>query len=348
MKKLSFLDKIILFFNSIFAALLLLSYFLPLVPPKSFGFISVLSLFVPVLILINLVFFIFWLVRFKKQFFLSLLVLLIGYKHVFGLYQFSSSPSPEEVLAITHQLKLLTYNVRNFAGNQKEWSKGKGFEDSIVNFVKTENPDVVCFEEFYPNKTIEKLSYPFHVANHGVGLYSKFPIINKGELNVDSSVSGIIYADLAVNNDTIRIYAVHLQSLGVTDRLNTLENNEGKYDVKNDSKFFLKHISKGFWHQQTQMEVLQQHLKNYPNNKTIICGDFNNTAYSYLYKKIRGDRFKDAFLDEGSGFGKTYEFKYFPLRIDYILTDDVFQVSEFKNYYVKFSDHYPISASFYW
>ena len=60
--------------------------------------------------------------------------------------------------------------------------------------------------------------------------------------------------------------------------------------------------------------------KRYPS---IITCDMNNTAYSWIYKKTKND-LQDTFLEAGQGFGKTYDLKGFPLRIDYILVDKKF------------------------
>jgi hypothetical protein len=82
MKQLKWFDKLIFFFNSIAALLLLLSYILPFFEPKKFAFLSVLSLTVPLLILLNILFVVFWIFKIKKQLLLSLIVLLIGYKYM--------------------------------------------------------------------------------------------------------------------------------------------------------------------------------------------------------------------------------------------------------------------------
>ncbi|WAC03292.1 endonuclease/exonuclease/phosphatase family protein [Lacinutrix neustonica] len=76
----------------------------------------------------------------------------------------------------------------------------------------------------------------------------------------------------------------------------------------------------------------------------IVCGDFNNTAFSYVYKKIKGD-LKDTFKVAGNGFGRTYNFKFFPMRIDFILVDKAFSINGFKTYNVQYSDHYPVMAT---
>ena len=85
-------------------------------------------------------------------------------------------------------------------------------------------------------------------------------------------------------------------------------------------------------------------LSDENNFKTIIAGDLNNTAYSWGYKNLK-DRYTDSFLEAGKGFGKTYGFKGFPLRIDYIFVDKDLKVNTHKNYTIKYSDHYPIMAT---
>ena len=67
MKNLNFLNKIIVLINSVVAVLLLLSYGLAYVPPKTFSLISVLSLTVPLLIVLNIGFVVYWLIKLKKQ-----------------------------------------------------------------------------------------------------------------------------------------------------------------------------------------------------------------------------------------------------------------------------------------
>ena len=80
--------------------------------------------------------------------------------------------------------------------------------------------------------------------------------------------------------------------------------------------------------------------------KKIICGDFNNTTFSWVYRNI-GKNKKDAFIEAGKGFGKTFDF-WFPLRIDFILTDNTIEINHFKTFDVAYSDHFPILARINW
>jgi len=88
MKKLSFRNKIIYFINVVVAVLLLLSVILPFLPPKTFSLLSVVNLGVSFLIIINVLFFLYWVFQLKKQFMLSLVILLIGYFSFGSLYNF--------------------------------------------------------------------------------------------------------------------------------------------------------------------------------------------------------------------------------------------------------------------
>ncbi len=52
---------------------------------------------------------------------------------------------------------------------------------------------------------------------------------------------------------------------------------------------------------------------------------------------------QDSFEEAGGGFGRSYNFKYYPARIDYIFTDKNIKVKKYETF-SKFvnSDHFPI------
>jgi len=332
-KRLRILSRIIFFLNSVFAALLLLSYTLPYVSPKSFPTLSVLSLLVPVFIIINFIFMLFWILSVRKQFLLSFIVLILGYAHTTSMYKFSSSPTKPS----GNSLSVMSYNVRLF--NIYNWIKESNIDQKIIDLVHTTSPKIIAFQEFHKNQKEAFSSYPYqHVALRGkkkkVGqaIFSKVPIINKGSIDFPKTSNNAIYIDIVQNNDTIRIYNLHLQSLRIDHK------NE-EFSQKNSERL-LKRMATAFKMQQSQVDLFEANRKNC-NYKTIILGDFNNSQFSYVYKKIKDDM-KDAFSEAGSGFGKTWEFPYFPLRIDFILTDPSFTISSFKTFTEHYSDHFPI------
>ena len=336
MKNLSLIDKLLFVANSFVAFVLLLAYFLPLLPPKSFALFSVLSLGLPFLMLINVLFFVYWLFRIKRQMILSLGVVAFGVFLFGSLYKFSG----DETKLSDKTLSVMNYNVRLF--DLYDWIPGDDTQDKLQAFLKKESPDVLTIQEYNPSKTIDLSQYPYKYeklkgtkTKYGQAIFSKYPILNSGSLNFPNTANNAIYVDVVLYKDTIRVYNIHLQSLKINKNVEKLTKKEGE-------KVFLG-VGKTFKMQQVQTELFLEHRDKSPY-KTIVSGDFNNTAFSYVYRSLKGDMV-DAFKASGNGFGRTFNFKFFPLRIDFILVDDAFTVNSFKTYDVELSDHYPVKTT---
>ena len=334
MKKLNLFNKFVFFLNSLAALTLLLAYILPYLEPKRFGFVSVLSLTMPFLIIVNLLFFVYWLLNVRKQLLLSLIVLLMGFQHVISLYKFSGLKPVDD----PDNIVVMNYNVRLF--NVFKWIPEVDAGKAINEFIAEKQPDIISMQDYRPDKALKlKDYYKFESVTggkiiNGQAIFSKFPIINEGTIEFPNTFNNAIFADVVKGKDTIRVYNVHLQSFKIdvsTDPLKT-----------ETSENLFKRVDKTFSLQQSQMELFLAH-KAKCNYKVIVSGDFNNTAYSYVYKEIRAGM-KDAFVEAGNGFGRTFDFKFFPVRIDYIMVDDHFEVYGFKTFDVKLSDHYPIMS----
>ena len=161
--------------------------------------------------------------------------------------------------------------------------------------------------------------------------------MNQGSLDFKGTSNNAIFIDIIKNTDTIRVYNLHFESLGVQTKNVDLDN----LDEKN-SKKLINRLTSAFKKQQDQVEHFLNHKKDC-NYKIILCGDFNNTAYSWAYHEVKND-FKDTFLEAGKGFGKTFMFNKYPLRIDFILVDKKFSVNQHQNFNLKLSDHEPVLA----
>jgi endonuclease/exonuclease/phosphatase family metal-dependent hydrolase len=336
MKKLSFLDKILFILNSIIAFLLLVEYCLPYISPKTFAYGPVITLGTPILIFVNFFAVVYWIIKLKKQFLLSSIILLIGFNHINAFIKFK-----EKKVFLNEDIKIMSYNVRLF--NAYKWSKRKDINEKIETFIKEKDPDILVIQEYYQNPDLFKeyehkfIKYNAFSKNKNVGMaiYSKFPIINKGELYFESPYNNSIFADVLINLDTLRIYNTHLQSIG----LKLEKDNFGEKTSEN----LIKKLSKTFSKQSEQAEKLLKHQEKSPF-KTIILGDFNNNAFSYAYRQLSKDK-NDAFIEAGSGLGKSYNYLY-PLRIDFILMDKKIEIHNFKTYKINYSDHYPIMSRF--
>lgn len=313
---------------------LLLSYGLAYVPPTSYALISTLSLTVPLLIVLNILFAVYWLVKLKKQVILSLLVLVLGYNHVLSFYKFSS----ESTLKSEDTFSIMSYNVRLF--NVYNWIDDKTIPTKIQEFVLEESPNILCFQEYDSTTDLDFKSYPFkHQTNPAknkseLAILSAYKIVNSGYIDFPNSANSAIYTDVLIKSDTLRVYNVHLQSSGIDANMNVETLNSEQ------SNKLLKRLEITFKAQQFQAELVAAHVAKSPY-KVLLCGDFNNTAFSYAYRILKGDLL-DAFEISGTGFGRTFDYKYFPVRIDFILADKSFTTGTFQNYTVPYSDHFPI------
>ncbi|WP_239000302.1 endonuclease/exonuclease/phosphatase family protein [Hyunsoonleella ulvae] len=267
---------------------------------------------------------------------LSLVVLAIGYFSFGSLYKFSSSKQ----VASNTNFKVMNYNVRLF--NLYKWIEKDSVEIKIIDLIREEAPDILCLQEYHPHKNID-LSFFRHKYEklsgkrnkYGQAIFSNFPIVNSGSIEFPETSNNAIYVDIKIQSDTVRVYNLHLESMRIDTKVESLK--------KENSERLFKRVGNTFKMQQFQTELFLRH-KNECAYKMIISGDFNNTAFSYVYRKIKGD-LNDTFKEAGNGFGRTYDFKFFPIRIDFILSDDSFKVNGFKAYNAHYSDHYPIMTT---
>jgi len=331
-KSKSLIDRILFLLNSVAVILLLFSYLLPYISPIKAATLAVLSLLVPLLFIINLLFVVFWIVRLKKYFLLSAVSILLGFGYISSIYKFSGKKIIQD-----GDISLMSYNVKMF--NHYKWNDNDSIAKKTYSFITEKQPDILVIQEFFDNDQIS-FQYPYQYIKtksktniFGLAVYSQFPIVNTGSLDLEDSANNIIFADIVKAQDTIRIYNVHLESM----HLNPDKENFGE---KDSDKLF-KRVKDAFKKQGSQAEKLLAHQVGW-KGKSIVCGDFNNTAFSWIYKQIVSGR-QDAFIEAGQGTGRSFDYKY-PLRIDFILPDENFTVNHYETFDVPYSDHFPILA----
>lgn len=334
MRKQTWLSKIMFFFNIVLTVLTFLAYLLPFLAPKAFPFLSVLTLILPFFLILNFFFFVYWLLQFKRYMLLSGLVLLLGITFVNRFYKFSETNLPKE----ENDFTLMSYNVRLF--NLYEWLPKEDVPEQISKLIDEKKPDILCLQEYSPNEKVNTTKFPYSFIKleggknkYGQAIFSNYSIIKKGIIQFPNSSNNVIYVDLLKQKDTIRIYSIHLQSIKISTDIHENIDEE-------KSKFIFKRLSEAFTIQQQQAEIIKSHFQNCKHPK-IICGDLNNSAFSFVYRTIKGD-LKDAFEEAGVGFGKSYNFKYYPARIDYVFVENKINVKQFKTIDTFFqSDHFP-------
>ena len=333
MKKLSLIEKFLFLINSIAAFIFLISLFIPHLKPSTFSEFSILSLFSPLIIIINILFLFLWIVKLKKHFLLSLIVLIIGIDSLRSFVNFSN----DSKFSGGNEISIISYNVRLF--NIYNWIEEDNVNSKISDFLHQKNPDIICLQE-YQNSEFKLDNYPYlyeklrgENLKYGQAIFSKYPIVNKGSLNFKNSSNNAIFSDIKIINDTIRVYNIHLQSF-------SFKNGNPLIEINNKNDKLIENISNTFIRQEQQVRELKNSVENSPY-KVIISGDLNNTAFSYVYKEL-SKNFIDTFKEKGNGLGITFNYNFIPLRIDFIFAQGLFKVNSFKTFKLNLSDHEPI------
>lgn len=249
------------------------------------------------------------------------------------------------------------------------WTKNKEARNNILGSLSDINPDILCLQEFYTSEepgdynNTDTLKKMFGIKNYhveytttlrgfdhwGIATFSKYPIVNQGKIVFNTTANNIcIFTDIVVNADTIRVYNVHLQSISFSKKdnqfLEDVISDKDAEDEVEQSKNILRRLKRAFVKRTRQVEMIALHMKTC-RYKIILCGDFNDTAASYAYEKL-STGLKDAFIEKGKGFGRTYAGKWPQFRIDYILHDKRLKCAKYKRHEETYTDHYPITAFF--
>ncbi len=368
-KDLKLFGKIIVVSNCIFVAALLVAYISPYISPEKVWMIAFFGLAYPILLFINILYVLFWLVRRRWIMLLSFITILIGWYPLKEHVQFFRKNRPSDM---KNTIKLLSYNVRNFDiyNYKKDWSYHYEKRDSILKFLVKTNADIICLQEIvYVHKgnfatidTILKLKKEYNISvkftgsnrnNYfGIVTLSRYPIFNKGELIFDSNGNNTcLFSDIKINKDTFRVYNLHLESIHLepqdiqfAEEVSKGENFSNKETLKKKSKKIITFLKKAFVKRASQARLVNEHISHSPY-PVILCGDFNDTPLSYAYHTI-SNNLKDAFVESGSGIGKTYITSLPMIKIDFILHDKKIESFDFTVPQIKFSDHYPISCYF--
>ena len=344
--------------NVFFAFTLLISYTAVHISPEDFVLPAFFGLAYPYLLLINILLAIIWIALLKFEALISVVVIAIGFTH-FSNYIKLLKPAGNN----TESFKVLSYNVRLF--NYFENKDGSNSEKTILEFLVSQKPDIICLQELFilgnPEQKEKMLNtalaekYFSHIKvigsgrnrYYGIATFSKYPITGKGEIIHPGSSSLSIYTDVLIRKDTFRIFNNHLQSFRlkrIEDSFFTEMTASDDKETMDEVKSLSVSLKKGFVRRALQAQVLKDHI-NRSSFPVIVAGDFNDTPVSYSYRKIRKG-LHDSFVNSGYGAGFTYKGNYPTNRIDYILYDNTLINSYFEIIKVKYSDHYPIVAYF--
>ncbi len=352
---------VLLFVLTILSALALLAGLLAkVVNPRATTLFVLPGLFFQIVYLFNVGCALWWAVRWKKWFFISLAVLLLGGGSMGLFYRSDLATKIPEVNRERGDVVVATFNAKAFGVMENK----QGLEaemDSLTQWINSKGAHIVCLQESHFSEKctfgdfkdgLSRLGYGFFVnsttsradsqTGAGFAILSTYPIVRHGISDADSTHIHAVWADVKVGRDTLRVFNTHLQSTGITkeDSNTTLSTNIID-DEKGGDKLveIVRKMNRNYRLRAAEASHISDQIdgSKYP---VVVCGDFNDTPMSYTYRKMRAGRLDDAFVECGRGVEYTYKGLYNIFRIDYILPDEeFFTVKSYDSYDLSTSDH---------
>lgn len=353
-KRIFFILKWLSIFISISLCITYLSCY---IHPAKFGYFGFWGFLYPFLLIANMVCMLLGMICRKWWCCIPLVVMMAGYGFMGRFISFSLSSGkwaePDKSLSV------LTYNVAAFSVN------GKHTRESIVKFVQGKNADVVCLQEVSAKTKAEvndfvTQSLPSYAYHHAVKygpnaflmILSRYPILNPSFIEFNNGVGRrVIFGDILYHSDTLRVYNLHLHSIGLrrseTALIDTLDINFDPRSYDEEQFLRLKNIGlmvkQGFAVRALQVDTVASHIRKSPH-PVVVCGDFNDTPMSYTYQQIR-HHLSDAFSATSHFFGGTYRIRgNYALRIDFCLYSPEIKAIDYESPHLILSDHYPVKT----
>ncbi|MEO6684028.1 MAG: endonuclease/exonuclease/phosphatase family protein [Ginsengibacter sp.] len=361
-----FTKKTFIFSNALVGILFLAGSNVKYFDIEKWWFLSLFTLLLPYLLAVLLGFILFWLIISRPFWsFISIAVIFFSLHAIqniipFNLPEtFSDTKDPQDIRIMSWNVEL--FNILNYKKDPEKRQK-------MFDLINKYDPDIACFQEVVAGEDQEAINYLPDIINalnfkdylysyqvrdnfdrhhhFGILVLSKYPILRKQTMvnNPNDYNSVFQFIDVLINNDTFRVFNVHLQSLKFTEEnLNYLEKGVLKGEKKiQESKSIISKIKDGLIRRSSQASFVKDEMNHSPY-PVIFCGDFNDVPVSYAYETI-GKGLQNAFVQKGFGIGDTYGSLTPTLRIDNIFLDKTFKVEKFTRIRKPLSDHYPIFA----
>lgn len=357
----TFLERLSRLIAIAFAIGLVLGFLAGRFDPRDFQLIAFFGLAYPFFLVLNLLMIIWWCLRKRWTFALATLLLVgIGWNTVRATFGFNGEAG-KGPKADAGLIRMMTYNVHSFKPFGQE--NVEPVKQQMLELIANENPDIICFQEYFTRRKgtfditdslkriLNKPHYYFVPSSEnnyeatGLAIFSKYPIKNKGEIPfVRGWGNESIFVDVLIGKQILRVYNVHLQSISF-DKQDYQYIDQVKKKMEPElypSKRILVMLRNAFLKRSAQVDVMKAHMKTC-ETPYIVAGDFNDTPASYAVTQMT-KTLKNAFKEQGTGFGKTYNGKFPNFQIDYIATTKTIDVINYHIIEAKLSDHFPVRS----
>ena len=298
----------------------------------------------PLLIAGNAVLLIYWLILRRWHWALMpFITLLCCIPYIGTLYHFGGVDEAAEKQA---GLKIATYNVAGFG---RETS---GFiAQDILAEMKKQKVDILCFQEYSDHSGDKKNSesykeyFPYMAEGKSdMVIYSRYPIVNSKNIPFEMTNNSAMWAEVKVNEQVIRVYNAHLETTGINGTLHRAAKAQDNTGLEVENNRLLRALygnyAIGMMARAGQANVLAMDMRE-SEAPIIVCGDFNDVPYSYVYNTMKGE-LVDGFKECGSELMYTFRGGKKKVRIDYIFHDKMFKGLTYYKKELTYSDHYPV------
>lgn len=336
---------------TISAVLLIISYLSVYINPARAWFMTIFGLLFFPLLIVNFILFVWAILRRSRAVIIPLVAIIPAFMISGKFFRLTTAGGEDNA----DGLKIVSYNVGRFALPQGEkFSSRMECADSVMAFLRSEDADIICLQEFYMQNQERVLSYlarqmkgydiKYYVNVNKYGSYgnvtlSRYPALSKGHIDFEHSSNLALYSDYCIGGDTLRVYNCHFESYNISmSRLATALEKDYKKAVKDTEEKMRRSIVR----RPRQVDQVLDDIESCKEN-VIVTGDFNDTPMSYTYWRLSRRR-KDSFEEAGSGSGATFSRLKPLLRIDYVLFPESYKALSHKVINKRFSDHYPVEA----
>lgn len=339
--------------NALLVLITLTSYLSPYLDPGTFWPVSILGLFYPWLLLLNLLCILYWAFQRKRYFWYSLGTLIVGWNFLTSFFGWHSPSSPPQG---AETIRVMSYNCHALVAIDGPLGSWKVRDLTLM--IQAHQPDVILFQE-YPvlkriadalDKQLAKdcgLKHHLREPKRGLAIFSKYQLTNEQEQYFTNDANGFQHADIQLGEQNIRLYNVHLQTNALSGIANKVakEGNLQEKETWLQIRGMMGRYKRSTKVRGTQAAKIAKGIAKSPY-PVILGGDLNDVPFSYTFRQLNKP-LQDAFQEKGSGLGITYNGSIPALRIDYLMADPKVGILDHKILNEGHSDHYPIISNFY-
>lgn len=319
--------------------------------PVSHPILSCAGLTLPIIIIVNIAFLIFWLFVRPLAAVVPFVAFVAAYIPIRNYTPINLSQNIPD-----GSIKVMSYNVNGYK-TKDTLADGKEVYPAI-EYICQSGADIVCLQEgMLDKKFTEPIAdiYPYRDSvqtkrDKGpstLSILSKYPIISKEPIPYPSNGNSSCAFRVNINGTETIVINNHFETCGLStadrDEFRSLvKGRMGRDTIRTESKRILQILSESAARRSPQAKTVQQYIEDHSDMPIILCGDFNDNPISYTHHVLTQD-LTDCYVATANGPGWSYMHYGMRVRIDNILCSSHWEpYGCFVDDKTDASDHFPI------